>query len=122
MAALNEKPVNGTLFVCINTHAHPCSSCSYGIKGFPTFKYFTKGKDEPEDYTGARDTESILAFINEKCGTLRRIDGSLLPEAGIIMDFEKLAKEVLLSKSPKKEQYLPLIDQLRQLNPGLYTF
>lgn len=95
----------------------------FGIKGFPTLKFIKKGSvlGEGEDYTGPRDPETLIAWINERCGTHRRLDGTLTPEAGILADFEAIAKEILLTKSPKLEQYREQVIKLRSLHPGLYT-
>ncbi|KAJ2740457.1 hypothetical protein H4S06_006109, partial [Coemansia sp. BCRC 34490] len=37
----------------------------FGIKGFPTLKFFAKGADveKPEDYTGGRDLDSLTSFV-----------------------------------------------------------
>lgn len=73
------------------------------------------------DYIGPRDPQKMVDFINEHCKTHRRLDGTLTPEAGIIPDFERLGKDIILSKSAlKADQYRPLVDELRAKNPGLY--
>lgn len=41
----------------------------FGIKGFPTIKYFDGKSETPEDYNGGRDLESLTKFISEKVGT-----------------------------------------------------
>jgi protein disulfide-isomerase A1 len=38
----------------------------YGIKGFPTIKYFNKGK--VSDYNGGRTEKDIVAWVNKKAG------------------------------------------------------
>lgn len=38
----------------------------FGVQGFPTIKYFDGKSDEPEDYNGGRDLESLQEFIVEK--------------------------------------------------------
>ena len=40
----------------------------YGVQGFPTLKFFDGKGDEPEDYKGGRDLESLSDFIAEKTG------------------------------------------------------
>jgi len=41
----------------------------YGVKGFPTLKWFPKGADsEPEDYEGGRDLEALSNFVASKSG------------------------------------------------------
>jgi protein disulfide-isomerase A6 len=38
----------------------------FGIQGFPTLKWFDGTSDQPEDYKGGRDLESLTKFITEK--------------------------------------------------------
>jgi hypothetical protein len=64
----------------------------------------------------------MVAFINQRCGTFRKLDGTLTPEAGIIKDFEVVAKQVLLSKSPKQEAFGASIKEMKDKFPGLYSF
>jgi len=39
----------------------------FGVQGFPTLKWFD-GKNDPEDYSGGRDIESLTEFITKKTG------------------------------------------------------
>lgn len=36
------------------------------MEGFPTLKWFAKGKTEPEEYSGGRDLDDLVAFIRTK--------------------------------------------------------
>lgn len=40
----------------------------FGIQGFPTIKFFDGKSDKPEEYSGARDLESLTEFITKKTG------------------------------------------------------
>ncbi|KAG9246744.1 thioredoxin-like protein [Calycina marina] len=44
----------------------------FGIQGFPTIKYFNGKDDEPENYNGARDLESLSKFLAEKTGAKQK--------------------------------------------------
>jgi len=58
----------------------------YGVKSFPTIKFFSKGhKDKPEDYEGGRTEADFTSFLNEKCGTQRAIGGGLTDKVGIML-------------------------------------
>jgi protein disulfide-isomerase A6 len=37
----------------------------FGVRGYPTIKFFGKNKHSPEDYNGGRDTGSIVQFATE---------------------------------------------------------
>ena len=73
----------------------------YDIKGYPTVKFFPAGdKEHPLDYTGMRELEDVVDFMNDHCGTFRKSDGRLTPEAGVRLDVEQRLKDAL-SKSGK---------------------
>ncbi|KAI1435988.1 thioredoxin-like protein [Xylaria sp. CBS 124048] len=40
----------------------------FGIQGFPTLKWFDGKSDQPQEYKGGRDLESLKSFIVEKTG------------------------------------------------------
>ena len=40
----------------------------FGIQGFPTLKWFDGKSDQPEDYKGGRDLESLAGWITDKTG------------------------------------------------------
>src|SRR5690606_26730305 len=65
----------------------------YDVTGYPTLMYFEKGSNkEPTRYSGARDEEAIVAFINEQAGTHRNTDGTLKEEAGRVSALDELVK------------------------------
>lgn len=40
----------------------------FDVRGYPTLKWFPAGSQEPEDYTGGRDLESLSKFVTSKSG------------------------------------------------------
>ena len=43
----------------------------FNIEGFPTLKFFPAGAaDKPEDYDGDRTVEALVAWVNDRLGTL----------------------------------------------------
>jgi protein disulfide-isomerase A6 len=65
----------------------------YGVQGFPTVKFFSKGNKEPEDYNGPRELNDFVNFINNKANTKRTADGSLDALAGRVSALDDLAKK-----------------------------
>ncbi|TBU28011.1 protein disulfide isomerase [Dichomitus squalens] len=64
----------------------------YGVKSYPTIKFFPKGaKDEPIDYEGARTEEAFVEYLNEKCGAHRTVGGLLNDKAGRLEQLDALA-------------------------------
>ncbi|KAJ5101806.1 Protein disulfide-isomerase tigA [Penicillium alfredii] len=45
----------------------------FGVQGFPTLKWFDGKSDEPQEYSGGRDLESLSAWITDKTGIRPRL-------------------------------------------------
>lgn len=56
----------------------------YGVTGYPTIKFFSKGSTTPEDYEGGRSEENFVEFLNIKTGTHRVAGGGLDDDAGLV--------------------------------------
>ncbi|KAI1503606.1 thioredoxin-like protein [Biscogniauxia marginata] len=52
----------------VDADAEKALGRKFGVQGFPTLKWFDGKSDEPADYNGGRDLESLTAFITEKTG------------------------------------------------------
>ncbi|KAE8701995.1 putative protein disulfide-isomerase A6 [Hibiscus syriacus] len=88
----------------------------YGVSGFPTLKFFPKSNKAGEDYTGDRDLDAFVAFINEKCGTNRDANGQLTSKAGILSSLDPLVKEfVAASHDEKKTAFLKIEGEVEKL-------
>ncbi|KAL3899534.1 MAG: hypothetical protein SGCHY_001968 [Lobulomycetales sp.] len=67
----------------VDATAQPSLGEAYGVTGYPTLKFFpANAKESPVAYESGRDEDSIVEFLNEKCGTKRMANGGLLPGAG----------------------------------------
>lgn len=47
----------------VDMDAHPDVGSPYGIKGFPTLKFFGENKNSPSDYSGERTSAAITEFV-----------------------------------------------------------
>ena len=63
---------------------------TYGVKGYPTIKFFPAGSDKVQDYEGGRELADFVTFLNENAGTHRALDGSLLASAGRIPALDEI--------------------------------
>jgi len=52
----------------VNADAEKSLGKRFGIQGFPTIKYFDGKSEEPEDYSGGRDIDSLTEFLTKKTG------------------------------------------------------
>ena len=70
----------------------------YGVSSYPTIKFFGKGKENkeiPAAYTGGRDEQAFVDFLNEKCGTHRAVGGGLNDLAGRVPSLDELAQKFI---------------------------
>ena len=67
----------------------------FGVTGFPTLKFFPAGAGKPEDivedYTGGREGQDFVTFLNERSGAERTLEGGVTASAGRIPAFDALA-------------------------------
>jgi len=64
----------------------------FGVTGYPTIKFFPAGSAEPVDYTGGRDIDPLVSFLNEQIGSSRNADGSLADDAGSVEELNAVIK------------------------------
>ncbi|PSS19668.1 Protein like [Actinidia chinensis var. chinensis] len=113
----------------VNADKHKELGEKYGVSGFPTLKFFPKGKKAGEDYDGGRDLDDFVTFINEKCGTSRDAKGQLTAKAGVVETLDTLVKEFISAGSDEKkavygrmeEEVEKLKGSAARLYSGLYV-
>ncbi|TGZ83018.1 disulfide isomerase [Ascodesmis nigricans] len=54
--------------MCLPSYCHKSLGSRFGIRGFPTLKYFDGKSDTPIDYDGRRDLGSLQSFVAEHAG------------------------------------------------------
>ncbi len=58
--------------VAVDATENRATAEAYGVKGYPTLKWFPAGADkEAVDYSAGRDLDSFVEFINKHAGTAR---------------------------------------------------
>jgi protein disulfide-isomerase A6 len=75
----------------------------YGVRGYPTIKFFPKGSKEPVDYAGGRSEDDFVSFLNEQCGTQRAVGGGLTNLAGRLPEFDALANKFFVATSDARD-------------------
>ncbi|KAI0039852.1 protein disulfide isomerase [Auriscalpium vulgare] len=78
----------------------------YGVKSFPTIKFFSKGSKEGVDYDGERSEAAFVEFLNEKCGTQRAVGGGLNDQAGRRPEFDALASQFFVATGAARDAVL----------------
>ncbi|BFZ59479.1 hypothetical protein YB2330_000489 [Saitoella coloradoensis] len=78
---------------------HPAAAERYGVKGYPTLKFFPKGADKtPVDYPSGRTEADFVAYLNEQTGAQRVVGGGLTDEAGRVPALDALAQEFVAAE------------------------
>ncbi len=71
------------------------TAAEYGVTGYPTIKFFPAGSTTPEDYSGGRTEEALVAFLNEKAGTHRAVGGGVDATAGTVEALDSVVAKIL---------------------------
>ncbi|KAI7837719.1 hypothetical protein COHA_008441 [Chlorella ohadii] len=60
------KQLSGRVKVgAVDCTQHKQTCDEFGVRGFPTLKWFGENKERPEEYSGGRDTGSLAAFATQ---------------------------------------------------------
>jgi len=60
----------------VDADAHKELGTRFGVRGFPTLKWFDGKSDTPTDYNSGRDLDALSAFITEKTGLKTKAAGN----------------------------------------------
>eukprot|EP00824_Muranothrix_gubernata_P002624 TRINITY_DN1318_c0_g1_i1.p2 TRINITY_DN1318_c0_g1~~TRINITY_DN1318_c0_g1_i1.p2 ORF type:complete len:489 (-),score=133.05 TRINITY_DN1318_c0_g1_i1:1033-2478(-) len=72
----------------------------FGVKGFPTIKFFPKGSTEPEEYENGRSGEDFVDYLNSKTGST--VEFTEDTTAGRLSEMDVLVEEFM--NGPTKEE------------------
>ncbi|PSC76638.1 disulfide isomerase [Micractinium conductrix] len=119
--AADPKLKNRVLIAKVDADAHRELGEKFDVRGFPTLKWFPRGKPaNPEDYNGGRTLEAFLKFIKDKVAAdagFARVD-ALVPlaqkfqaaasgdRAGIVAEAETAAEGVAADDTANAALYI----------------
>ncbi|KAF9579792.1 hypothetical protein BGW38_003806 [Lunasporangiospora selenospora] len=100
----------------VNADEHRALGEKFGIKGYPTIKWFPNGFDStPEDYKGRRDLESLRDFVTGKSGF--RAAGVVVPAVAELTGATFDDRVLNSKKSALVEFYAPWCGHCKALAP-----
>lgn len=110
---------SGVLIAEVDASAHVDLGTKYNVGGYPTFKLFIPGLEDPVDYNGDRDLPSFIRFINEHAKT--NVDENTTPDLniGVIPSLETYVKKFM--EDPEKAAILKKNENEIQNVPGEST-
>ena len=70
----------------VDAEAPNCKATAseYGVKSYPTIKFFPRGSTTAVAYEGKRTEEAFVNYLNDKTGAHRAVGGGLNAEGGTI--------------------------------------
>ncbi|KAJ3021186.1 hypothetical protein HKX48_009020 [Thoreauomyces humboldtii] len=83
----------------VDADDHKSLGSRFGVQGFPTLKWFPKGKaSDPEPYEQGRDLDSLVKFVDEKAGLRAKV---VKPETFVTTLTSTTFDEVVVKNSDK---------------------
>ncbi|KAF5359143.1 hypothetical protein D9756_003414 [Leucocoprinus leucothites] len=84
----------------------------YEIGSFPTIKFFSADNKDGIAYEGGRSEADFVTYLNEKCGTQRKVGGGLNDQAGRLSSFDTLAQKFFAAAHSSRQA---VFDEARTL-------
>jgi len=108
--------INDVVVAKVDADKHKELGSRFGVRGFPTLKFFPKGSTTPEDYSGGRSANDIIEFINGKTGSRAKVNK---PTSDVVVldpfNFDSVVKDQ--NKHVLVEFYAPWCGHCKKLAP-----
>lgn len=115
LASASYEPSDEVILAAVDATQAPALAKKFGVKGYPTIKYFPKGSKEAQEYSGGRTADTIVKWINEKVGTAKKV--KLPPSAVTTLTKDNFESLVLGKRAALVEFYAPWCGHCKTLAP-----
>jgi protein disulfide-isomerase-like protein len=100
----------------VDADQHKTLGSRFDVHGFPTLKFFPKGKTEPIAYEGGRTVDDLVNYINDKAGIRARVKKAPSNVVDLTpSNFDSIVLDT--SKSVLVEFYAPWCGHCKHLAP-----
>lgn len=115
LASETFQPSDGVKFGAVDATENSALADKYGVKGYPTIKFFPKGSTQAQDYDGGRTADTLVKWVNEKTGTSRKVKAA--SSAVTVLTNENFDSVVGKGAAALVEFYAPWCGHCKQLAP-----
>jgi len=112
----------------VNCDAHKDLCGRFDIKGYPSLRFFKADSLEPENYSGARDADGLVQFINSQANVKAVVTKPAEPISNVVVLTDENFDQIVMdsSKGVFVEFYAPWCGHCKTLAPHWdrlsYTF